>query len=88
MAFLDDPNVLLSHLRHSFITSDDTGKILLRHLEFSELFTSLINDHPKGISELVMITEDVDKEIKNEKTFHQRASKLSRKLYTQQHNSS
>lgn len=57
MAFLDDPSVLLPHLRHSFITSDDTG-----------------------ISELVMITEDMDKELKNEKSFHQRASKLTRKL--------
>ncbi|XP_065909567.1 target of rapamycin complex 2 subunit MAPKAP1-like isoform X2 [Dysidea avara] len=57
MAFLDDPKILLSHLRHSFITSDDTG-----------------------ISELVMITEDLEKEINNEQSFHKRASRLSRKL--------
>ena len=28
MAFFDDPKVLIGHLRHSFITSDDTGKLL------------------------------------------------------------
>ena len=49
----------------------------MQHLK---LFTSQINAHLKGISELVMITEDMDKEMKNEKSFHQRASKLSRKL--------
>ena len=27
MAFFDDPKVLTAHLRHSFITSDDTGKL-------------------------------------------------------------
>ncbi len=26
MAFFDNPKALLAHLRHSFITSDDTGK--------------------------------------------------------------
>ena len=25
MAFFDDPKVLTAHLRHSFITSDDSG---------------------------------------------------------------
>ena len=29
MAFFDDPKVLTAHLRHSFITSDDTGERLL-----------------------------------------------------------
>ena len=27
MAFFDDKKMLLAHLRHSFITSDDTGMI-------------------------------------------------------------
>ena len=49
----------------------------MQHLK---LFTFQINAHLKGISELVMITEDMDKELKNEKTFHQRSSKLTRKL--------
>ena len=27
MAFFDDPKILIGHLRHSFITSDDTGRL-------------------------------------------------------------
>ena len=27
MAFFDDPKLLIAHLRHAFITSDDTGKV-------------------------------------------------------------
>ena len=31
MAFFDDPKILIGHLRHSFITSDDTGKLKSAH---------------------------------------------------------
>lgn len=27
MAFFDDPQQLIAHLRHSFVTSDDTGRV-------------------------------------------------------------
>jgi len=30
MAFFDDPQQLIAHLRHSFVTSDDTGRVLLK----------------------------------------------------------
>ena len=29
MAFFDDPQQLIAHLRHSFVTSDDTGRVRL-----------------------------------------------------------
>ena len=29
MAFFDDPQVLIAHLRHSFITSDDSGRAFM-----------------------------------------------------------
>jgi hypothetical protein len=57
MAFFDDPKILIGHLRHSFITSDDTG-----------------------MCELIMVNEDLDKEIKSDNTFSKRSLKMAQRF--------
>lgn len=57
MAFFDDPKILIGHLRHSFITSDDTG-----------------------MCELIMVNEDLDKEIKSDNTFSKRSLKFAQRF--------
>lgn len=44
MAFFDNPKALLAHLRHSFITSDDTGT------PSTELSVGCTNENHIGIN--------------------------------------
>lgn len=62
MAFFDDPKLLTAHLRHSFITSDDTG-----------------------MCELIMINEDLDKEIKTDHKFYKRSLRLAQRYNPSEH---
>lgn len=85
MAFFDDPKILIGHLRHSFITSDDTGKFYSNPtpriiLQYTIMCITYYIRHISGMCELIMVNEDLDKEIKSDNTFSKRSLKLAQRL--------
>ena len=63
MAFYDNPHWLLSHIRDSFISSDETGlfKCIL-YKELFQIFKNFLNEYI-GMCELVMAKDDIPKEL-------------------------
>ena len=92
MAFFDDPKILIGHLRHSFITSDDTGKTTSLSCSGSVCmmcpnayrtqceWVCCTVVHTAGMCELIMVNEDLDKEIKSDNTFSKRSLKMAQRL--------
>lgn len=76
MAFFDDKRMLLSHIRHSFVVSDDTGKYIV---VFGLLFCytrSMYYIQCAGMCELIMVKEDVEQEIENDHSFHKKSVRM------------
>ncbi len=77
MAFFDDKKVLLAHIRHSFVVSDDTGW---------SIHTIIVTCPPRslihslcvsvGMCELIMVKEDVEQEIENDQSFHKKSVRM------------
>ena len=79
MAFFDDPKVLIAHLRHSFITSDDTGSLAALSECIGRVNWHFVIITSAGMCELIMINEDLDKEIKSDHTFSKRSLRLAQR---------
>ncbi len=75
MAFFDSKKMLLSHIRHSFVVSDDTGNnaytlIAVRSISYQYVVFIL------GMCELIMVKEDVEQEIENDQSFHKKSVRM------------
>ena len=79
MAFFDDKKMLLAHLRHSFITSDDTGMVHSIYLHQQSPLIWLLFLH-SGMCELIMVNEDVEQEIENDHTFQKKSLRMQQRL--------
>lgn len=65
MAFYDNEHWLLSHIRDSFLSTDNTGtsQILFRLNFWVKI--KLVSVFPKGQCEMVMLGEDIPKQLKS-----------------------
>lgn len=72
MAAFDDKKMLLAHIRHSFVTSDDTGNGLLS--------LSLWSVPSPGMCELIMINEDVEQEIESDHSYQKKSLRMQQRL--------
>ena len=68
MALLDDPNFIIAHLRHSFITSDDTGMcemaIMNEDLDWPQRKRDLEEKRKKPWSQFYNLTDTDQSEYK------------------------